>query len=266
MRLIKIVNISLKDCSHIKDKDIISLIAIILSHNDQCMIVDELLDYGFSKEEVNALFKRINNYFSLKKTKDGYLLAKEDISDNKINLVSNMWGINEIDAKLAFETNSPDQYLANILYKMRHNLSQTNLNKPSEEDVDNLEIYYNRIYLGDLIAKYELGMSKKDFALINMWLLKTNIPPSVFKYVFEQSVIQNQHHNFIANFFDKIIASYNKHKVSSIKEAIKFNNERNTNVSKSSKQYVKPVYEEQDYEVLSEEEIMKLKGKIYEGN
>ena len=59
MRLIKIVNISLKDCSHIKDKDIISLIAIILSHNDQCMIVDELLDYGFSKEEVNALFKRI---------------------------------------------------------------------------------------------------------------------------------------------------------------------------------------------------------------
>ena len=80
----------------------------------------------------------LNVYFSLKKTKDGYLLAKEDISDNKINLVSNMWGINEIDAKLAFETNSPDQYLANILYKMRHNLSQTNLNKPSEEDFDNL--------------------------------------------------------------------------------------------------------------------------------
>lgn len=266
MRLIKMVDISLNDCKQIKDKDVVALVAIILNQNDHCISVEDLLDYGFEKKQVNELFKRIKDYFILKKTKNGYLLTKQQISDETIAMVANVWGINQLDVKLALETTTPHQYLAKLLYPMRFNLPQTNLNKPDDADVTNLEIYYQRIYLGDLINKYELGISQKDLMVINMWLLKTKIPPAVFKFVFEQSIVQNQHKNFIAVFFEKIVASYNKHKIATIEQAIAFNHQRNTNISQSSNNYVKPVYTNDDNEILSEEEIIQLKGKIYEGN
>ena len=59
MKLFKLQNINFSDLSSIDDKDVVGLIAMILTHgSDQAIDIDSLLDHGYTKEEINAIYQK----------------------------------------------------------------------------------------------------------------------------------------------------------------------------------------------------------------
>lgn len=257
MKLIKIVDIHLHDLAGIFNKDIVAFIAIIsINGYQQAIEIEELLNYGFSKKDINQLLLDINQFFSVKKTPDGYIIMpKQATKSNHKQKLEEFWGL------MLDDFINDDTYLRNLtnqIYQARNNLTCVGLIK------DDLEIYYKHILAGDFIKQYNLALSRSDILLLNQWLVKTDLDIIIFKFAFEQSIIQNFNQCFNANFFDKIIASYDKMHIKTIDEAQRFNEKRNQHLQQQAKTYIKPTYELEESQILNQDELERIKGLINE--
>ncbi len=263
----KLHNIIISDLLAIEDKDIIAFIVIIMLHGyENTMDINDILAFGFSKTQINNIIKSLNVYFKVSKNNNTYILYKPTTNDidNEKNMLYNFWGININNINECYNTLEPLKKLSYELFLIRKHLPQININIIDDE-ISNLELYYQNVLAGDIINKYNITLSKNDIYVINKWLCETTLPLAVFKFCFVQSILQNKYHNFRSNFFDKIISTYDKMHIKSIKQAVVFQKQRNEYLQENSKTYIKPTYQASNHDVkLSSDALAKLKEELYE--
>lgn len=242
MKLFKLQNINFSDLSSIDDKDVVGLIAMILTHgSDQAIDIDSLLDYGYTKEEINAIFQKLKDYFQVTRTPYGFSITNNLENDSNVEQrIKDFWGINLSNIKECLNSDKPIFNLTNLIYQLRSNLPAIGANFNQELD----DLFYQSILAGDVVNHYQVILSRSDIDVINHWLYKCDISINVFKFCFIESIETSNYQNFANQYFDKIINTYNKQKINSIEAAKIFKQQRNEYLASNSKQYVEPVYDD----------------------
>lgn len=256
-KLISIENIAFNDLKQIKDKDIVAIISIVLL-NGYChsLEIDNLLDYGFSKEDINNIFKKIPQYFNLKKIQNNYIISKNEINyDNMQSLIKAFWGSNFI-LKGDFETAL--KKVSDEIFRSQKYLTVSGISNNDDN------IFYKFILAKDIIDEYKICLSRTDIFIINKWLCQSKIPIIIFKYVFILSIKENVYKTFNANFFEKIINQFNRHNILTLEEAKMYTKKRNEMLKDNAKVYVKPEYNQELDQQAKVGELDQLRGLLDE--
>lgn len=262
MNLIKLDGISFADLYEISDKDVIGMVACILVHGEnQCIDVNHLLNLGYQKDEINQTFVKLKSYFQTQRTSYGFLVTNKSINqkDQEVKL-QQFWGLNPANISECFNQTKSIWHLCQLLYKMRNHLPQTGCRLSANND----ELVYTTALAGDFVNHYQVVLSMRDFEVISLWLMKTRLPLCIFKFCFEESIVSSKYRNFSNQFFDKIIATYDRLNINTLDKAHRFKKERQAYLDKHAKSYVEPQFSNDDVYELTEEDLKIIEGSINE--